>query len=125
MDDIMGISLKRLVATILAVLAMIFLLVDKHKATEPITLLSIMVATYLIITVILAVARKGDMIGASGSVGMECAFAILLFMFDIRQLGEGRSFDGSHDSSHGGLTTAALIMNIIVASIFAISALFM
>lgn len=118
-QEIIGISLKRIIETTLALLGMIFLLVEGHNALEQSTLLSIMVVVYLLIIVILNLANRNNTFGAGGLVAMECVFGVLLLMYNIQELGgKGRSSSGS------GLSTAAYIMEIVVGAMFLIFSLF-
>ena len=116
MDDIFGVSVKKIVETILAILAMVFFLIEKQKVLDPTyyVLLSIMVAVYLMLVVILGLARRGDLIGAGGMAGIECTFGVLLLLFNIVALG----------LVSGGLLIAAAIMEIVVGALFLIFIVF-
>lgn len=111
----MGVSLKRIVVTVLAVLAMTFLLIDaKYGALSYPVLISIITVVYLGLVLVLGCARRGDMMGAGGQLGIECALGILLLLIEISTL----------ESKNSGLTIAGLIMNIIVGALFLVFAMF-
>lgn len=111
----MGMSLKRLIITILAVLSMVFFLIEKVSALELVCLLTIMVAVYLSIMLILGAARRSDSIGAGGLLTMDVTFGVLLLLYNIANLGQG---------GQSGLVLAATIMNVIVGSLLLIFAIF-
>lgn len=111
----MGMSLKRLIMTILAVMSMIFFLIEKVSALDVVCLLTIMVAVYLLIMLILGAARKSDSIGAGGQITLDVTFAVLLLLYNIPPLGRG---------GQSGLLLGATIMNIVVGSLLLIFAIF-
>lgn len=114
MDGVCGISLQRIVEVVLAIVAMVFFLIEKMRALDPVVLLSIMVVSYLVILVVLALARRDNMVGSAGQVGMETTFGVLLLFYNIAAL----------DKSSEGLELAAYIMNVIVGVLFLLFALF-
>lgn len=116
MDDIFGLSWKKLLETVLAVLALIFILIDgKIAPNQQMGLLAILVVVYLSLVIILGIARRIDMLGAGGQIAMESAFGILLIIYTIVQMGEDKG---------GSLTIAALIMDLIVGIMFLIFIIF-
>lgn len=115
MDDIFGLSWKKLLETVLAILALIFILIDGTQSVHSIIgLLAIMVVVYLCAVIILGIARRIDMIGAGSQIGMESSFGILLIIHTISTMSR----------SHNTLLTVALIMDLIVGILFLIFLIF-
>jgi len=119
MDDILGISLRRFVVTILAILALIFLFIEKPSFEDSriITIISLLVVVYLSLVVILSLARRSDFIGIGGQVSVECSFGVLMLVYNISAV-------YAYSKSVSGLTLAALIMNLTVGALFILFSIF-
>lgn len=116
MDDIMGVSIKRLVTSVMAILALVFILIDgSPKISTIVGLMMLMVVIYLVLVLILSFARRIDMVGAGGLIAIECTFGILLTVWMINALVEG---------NNTGLRTAAYVMDLIVGILFLLFIMF-
>lgn len=114
MEGILGISLQRLIETILAILALVFFLIEKVSVLNLIVLLTVFVVVYLLIVVLLTLARRDGAMSSGNQVTLECVFGVLLLLYSIVAL----------NGSSSNLVLAAYIMDLIVGVLFLIFALF-
>lgn len=113
MDSIFGLSMQKIVEALLGILAMVFFLIAGRNALDEAVLLSIIVAVYLIVVVLLTCARRDNMLN-SNVVGLECSLGVLLLLCNIALL----------KTSMTTLVLIGVIMEIVLGALFLIFAIF-
>lgn len=111
----MGISLKRIIETILALCAMIFQIIEGVRATSDVLQLTIMVVAYLLLIILLSLIKRGDL-NSAGMAAIESTFGVVLLMFNIQSISSGYNPET--------LLLCAYIMNIVVGAMFLVFNLF-
>lgn len=114
MDGYMGLSLQKIVETVLSILAMVFFLIEKQDALATFVLLTIMVVVYLLIVILLCLSRRDGMLASSGQMALECTFGVMLLLTCITAMRD----------SHSTLVLVGIIMDIIVGVLFLLFAMF-
>lgn len=108
----MGVSFKKIAETILAILALVFLLVGKGASGDAFTqciILSIIVVSYLGLIIIMSFSRREA--SGVGSSSFECATGALLLIYNIVPLYRGTSGTDT-------LIVVAYALNIVVGFMF-------
>lgn len=114
MDDILGVSVKKFVEIILAILALVFLLIEKMPMGQNL-ILAIVAVVYLLIVVILALARRSDMFASAGMLSIEAAAGLLMVIWYTTALIAG---------GQSTLMIVAYVLDLIVGALFLMSSLF-
>lgn len=111
----MGISLKKVVELILAILGLVLHLVSKERSDrEQLVFITIIITlVYLSLVIIMACTRR-DITG-TGSQAIECAAGMMLMVLCIASI-VGKRGDGTY--------IAAMVVDLILAAIFLIVAIF-
>ena len=113
MDDIMGVSVKKLAELVLAILALVFMLIAKSSVSREFMVLICIMVAYLGLLVLMACARR-DIMGG-GNAAFECAAGLILLLTTITYLVGGGG---------EGLIIAAYICGLILGALFLIFNLF-
>lgn len=110
MDDFMGVSSKKIIELVLAILALVFFAISTGvKFDVPLHVLTVVVVVYLALVVLMACARRE--IFGGGVSALECAAGLMLLVHSIVGLSGG---------SRDGLYLAAIIMDLILGVLFLI-----
>lgn len=106
MGDLAGMSVKRLIVTVLAVLGLIFFIAAKESAKLSFFMINIMVTVYLLVILLMSLLGKSD--SSNNLTALDAAFAVELFITTLPWI---VIFDVT------GWTLAAMIMNLCVGSL--------
>lgn len=114
MDDCGSISIMKIIEFILSILALVFLLIESVPIRDEVVILTIIAVCYLALVFIMSLLRRYE-ISSAGSLAFECALGLLLLVFVSLQLSNG---------GQRGMTIAAYIIDMILAILFILTALF-